>query len=160
MELIIDTSSDELIAILKDKGKVYQAEKLRGKHQETLLPQIDLLLKNTSKTSKDIDVFGVVVGPGSFTGVRLAVSTVKAFCSVFDKKVIGINMLELLGEKLKDGQAAAIKCTSQKVYLVKKEVNSISPFAQMKKFCHLQKLTIFLASTWAKLGKKLCHKLL
>ena len=52
MELIIDTSSDELIAILKDKGKVYQAEKLRGKHQETLLPQIDLLLKTLAKLQK------------------------------------------------------------------------------------------------------------
>ena len=120
MELIIDTSSEELIAILKDKTKVYQSEKLCGKHQETLLPQIDLLLKNANKTPKDIDIFGVVVGPGSFTGVRLAVSTVKAFCSVFDAKVVGINMLDLLGEKLKDGQAVCIKCTSQKVYLARK----------------------------------------
>lgn len=121
MELIIDTSSDELIAILKENGKVYQSEKLYGKHQETLLPQIDLLLKKANKTPKDIDIYGVVVGPGSFTGVRLAVSTVKAFCSVFDAKVVGINMLDLLGEKLKDGQAVCIKCTSQKVYLARKE---------------------------------------
>lgn len=120
MELIIDTSSEELIAILKDKTKVYQSEKLCGKHQETLLPQIDLLLKNANKTPKDIDIFGVVVGPGSFTGVRLAVSTVKAFCSVFDAKVVGINMLDLLGEKLKYEQAVCIKCTSQKVYLARK----------------------------------------
>ncbi len=121
MELIIDTSSDELIVILKDKTKIYQSEKLHGKHQETLLPQIDFLLKSAGKEPKDINLYAVVVGPGSFTGVRLAVSTVKAFCSVFDAKVIGINMLELLGEKLKDGQAVAIKCTGQKVYFARKE---------------------------------------
>ena len=125
MELIIDTSSDELIAILKDGTKIYQAEKMRGKHQETLLPQIDLLLKSAGKTPKDIKLFAVVVGPGSFTGIRLAVSTVKAFCYVFDAKVIEINMLELLGGKIKDGQAVAVKCTGQKVYLGKKSLGEL-----------------------------------
>ena len=125
MELIIDTSSEELIVILKQGNNVLEGERLRGKHQETLLPQIDTLLKRAKKTPKDIDVYGVVVGPGSFTGVRLAVSTVKAFCSVFDAKIVAIDMLDLLGTKLKVGQCVAIKCTSQKLYLAKKEKDGL-----------------------------------
>ncbi len=125
MELIIDTSSEELIVILKQGSKILTGEKLRGKHQETLLPQIDNLLKSVKKSPKDIDTYGVVVGPGSFTGVRLAVSTVKAFCSVFDAKVVAIDMLDLLGTKLQTGQSVAIKCTSQKVYLTKREVDGL-----------------------------------
>lgn len=125
MELIIDTSSDELIAILRVGEKVFEAERLCGKHQETLLPQIDMLFQRANVLPKDVDTYAVVAGPGSFTGIRLAVATVKAFCSVFASKVVAINMLDLLAEKIEVGQAVAIKCTSQKVYLAQKETGGI-----------------------------------
>lgn len=125
MELIIDTSSDELIAILRVGEKVFEAERLCGKHQETLLPQIDMLFQRANILPKDVDTYAVVAGPGSFTGIRLAVATVKAFCSVFASKVVAINMLDLLADKIEMGQAVAIKCTSQKVYLAQKGTGGI-----------------------------------
>ncbi len=131
MELIIDTSSQELRVILNHKNNVYVGNNLVNKHQENLLPEIDKLLREAKKEIEDIDVFGIVVGPGSFTGIRLAVSTVKAFCYVYrKKKIVSINMLDLLNYKLlKQNQnnfSTIIKCTSSKYYYSHFENNKSS----------------------------------
>lgn len=124
MELIVDTSSEELKVILKDK-KDYIINKQTGtKHLEHLLPEIDNLLNKKKIKLKDIDCFCVVLGPGSFTGVRIGVSTIKAFCNVFKKcKIIGINMLDFLAfticqiQKQQNDFCVLIKSTSTKHYV-------------------------------------------
>ena len=124
MDLIIDTSTARLIVILVDKDKIDYVENLvSNKHQASLLSDIEtLLLKNKCKLS-DIETFGVVVGPGSFTGVRLSVATVKAFNFVNKKqKIVAINNLDLLNficKNEKNDYAIAIKSTSSKCYLSK-----------------------------------------
>ncbi len=124
MELIVDTSSEELRVILKDK-KDYLINKQTGiKHLEHLLPEIDDLLNKKKAKLKDITCFSVVLGPGSFTGVRIGVSTIKAFCNVFKKvKIIGINMLDFLSyticqiQKQTTDFCVLIKSTSTKYYV-------------------------------------------
>ena len=92
------------------------------KFQEHLLPELDKLLKKNSITLSDIGSFCVVVGPGSFTGVRLGVTMVKAFSYVDKtKKIISINMLELLMDKISKTITGdflvVIKCTTSKMYV-------------------------------------------
>ena len=123
MDLIIDTSSEELKVVLVN-NKDYVINKETGvKHLEHLLPEIDRLFNENNKKLEDIDSFGVVVGPGSFTGIRIGVATIKAFCSVFKRKIISINMLDLLAfvilnsnSNLKDNFGVIIKSTSTKYY--------------------------------------------
>ena len=52
-------------------------------HSQTLMPMCEALLKNTQTSLEDIDAFAVSNGPGSFTGVRIGVATVKGLA--FDK---------------------------------------------------------------------------
>lgn len=127
MDLIIDTSSEELkVVLLNNKDYVINRE-TGVKHLEHLLPEIDRLLTENKKTLKDIDTFSVVVGPGSFTGIRIGVATVKGFCSVFNKsKIIEINMLDLLSfvilnanSNITNNFAIVIKSTSTKYYFGK-----------------------------------------
>lgn len=123
MDLIIDTSSQKLTVILNKKNKIITNDTVfTSKHLEHLLEEIDKILDKNNIKLKDVDCFGVVVGPGSFTGIRLAVSTVKAFCFVYPKKkIVSINMLELLVSKIKMSEkndfCVLTKCTQNKYYL-------------------------------------------
>jgi len=66
------------------------------KHNERILTLIEEILKENSVTLNDIDEFGVVIGPGSFTGIRVGIATIKAFKDVTGKIAKGVNNLELL----------------------------------------------------------------
>lgn len=123
MDLIIDTSSEKLKLILNNNGTIWESEENNQKHLKHLLPEIEKILDKSNKTLNNIDVFSTIVGPGSFTGVRIGVSTIKAFgCVLKNKKYLGINMLELLSfaitqkQKIKTNFCIIIKSTSTKFY--------------------------------------------
>src|SRR5512140_2634782 len=63
-------------------------------HSERLMTGIDHALKQSGTAVSDIDVFGVATGPGSFTGLRIALSTVKGFAYATGKPVVSVPTLE------------------------------------------------------------------
>ena len=69
-------------------------------HSERLVPMIKEVLENLNLKIEDIDLYGVSTGPGSFTGLRIGVATVKGFAHLFNKPVIGISTLEGLAFNL------------------------------------------------------------
>lgn len=77
-------------------------------HSEKLLPIIDELLKEEGISIGDIDMFAVSVGPGSFTGIRIGVSTVKGIAQALNKKVIAVTSLEGLIEMADNKNVCAI----------------------------------------------------
>lgn len=62
-------------------------------HSNTLLREVDLLLKKANVNLGDIDVFATTSGPGSFTGLRIGLATVKGFASIIDRPCAGIPSL-------------------------------------------------------------------
>lgn len=62
-------------------------------HSWHLHDEIDLLLRKLSLNLQQIDLFGVTVGPGSFTGVRVGLATIKGFAHSLNKPVVGISSL-------------------------------------------------------------------
>lgn len=128
MNLIIDTSTSFLVTILDGEKGRFVAPRLTKKHQENLLPSIESLLVKAHSSIKDVDILGVVVGPGSFTGIRLAVATAKGFAFVDrHKKIVPINMLDLLGfvakHQAKYDFCVCLKCTSSKIYVAQFDRN-------------------------------------
>lgn len=123
MNLILDTSTENLVVILENNGKfVFSDCKVQIKHQEAFLPEIEKILTQNKARLEDITAIGVVVGPGSFTGVRLAVATTKAFCYVYPKiKLVTMDMLDFLDylvqKNCKEPYACFIKCTATKCYV-------------------------------------------
>ena len=95
----MDTSSvTATVAVLtEDKllGEYSVSDRLT--HSRTILPMADELLKNLNIDLKDIDVFSVCVGPGSFTGLRIGMATVKTFAQTLSKPIIGVSSLDALG---------------------------------------------------------------
>lgn len=63
-------------------------------HSRTLLPMAEDMLKNAELGLRDVDLFAVAHGPGSFTGVRIGVSTVKGLSWALEKPCVGVSTLE------------------------------------------------------------------
>lgn len=96
--LMIDTSGPACgVALVRDGKIAYEAALEIGMtHSQRLMPMVDAALAMAGMTMEQIDLFGAVVGPGSFTGVRIGVSTVKALAHAAGKPCIGIDALEAL----------------------------------------------------------------
>lgn len=69
-------------------------------HSETLLPMVESLMKLYGIRQDGIDLFAVSAGPGSFTGVRIGVATVKGMAFGTDKPCLGVSTLEAIAENL------------------------------------------------------------
>ena len=65
-------------------------------HSEVLMPLIKEIFDETNLNLKDIDLLSVDIGPGSFTGIRIGIATIKAFVDSLNIKSIGVNSLEAL----------------------------------------------------------------
>ncbi len=64
-----------------------------------LMPGIDFVLKNSELKITDIDLFGVSVGPGLFTGIRVGLATLKGMLSFMSKPFVPVNSLKALAFK-------------------------------------------------------------
>ena len=96
--LAVDTSGPVAgIAILKD-GCVTFEETVVNKltHSANLMPMIDAALTRTGMTLRDMHRLAVVVGPGSFTGVRIGVSTVKGLSHGSGIPCVAIDALQAM----------------------------------------------------------------
>ena len=127
-KLIINTANDELILSLYTKDKVfYKINSSKMHHNETMLPLIDELLRENGLKIQDIKEFGVIVGPGSFTGIRVGIATVKAFRDAINAEAKGINNLDYLfrlcNKQNKEIETVAI-AGSYNSYFVAKLINS------------------------------------
>lgn len=95
--LSVDTTTKEASVSLRcDKTTVTNSIKNEITHSEKFLPLIDKTLKESKLSLKDIDKFALLNGPGSFTGIRIALATIKAFCQVYKKDIFSISSLEAL----------------------------------------------------------------
>ncbi len=65
-------------------------------HSQTLLPMLDEVCRRISLDLRDVDAYAVAAGPGSFTGLRIGIATVKGLTLVNDKPVVAIPTLEAL----------------------------------------------------------------
>ena len=60
------------------------------------MPMVDTAFKSTNLTLDDISLLAVCTGPGSFTGVRIGIATIKAFSDVKHIPIVGVSSLESL----------------------------------------------------------------
>ena len=70
-------------------------------HSSRLMPAIDSVLKWGDITVNDLDGCAVGIGPGSFTGIRIGVATIKSICYAIDKPIVGVSTLEAIAYNLR-----------------------------------------------------------
>ena len=102
--LSVSTATNHLSVALNDSQQIIveKNEQDERNHSEHLDPLIDEILKENQLTLKDIDRFAVATGPGSYTGLRIGITTVKMFASVLNKEVVGISTLQALAKSVKE----------------------------------------------------------
>ena len=102
--LSIDTASDVCgVSILENNNLIEKFDEItKESHSQRLMPIIENAFKKTKLTIDDIDLIVCDIGPGSFTGIRIGVATVKAFCDSKDIIPIGISSLESLAYSIKN----------------------------------------------------------
>lgn len=100
--LAVDTSSAVASAAIVEDDKLVCECVLNNKltHSQTIIPMIDYVFKASELKPQDIDIFAVADGPGSFTGLRIGVTTVKGLAHAAEKPVVGVNTLEAMAYNL------------------------------------------------------------
>lgn len=100
--LALDTSSITATVALLDDNKLIGEYTLNYKkdHSQRLMPMIEGLLRACDTGVKEIDVFAVSLGPGSFTGLRIGIATMATMAQALDKQIVGVPTLEALAHNL------------------------------------------------------------
>ena len=96
--LAIDTSTTHSSYAVMDDNNIVGDFSINQSmsHNEILLVMVDEMLKKLNIDIEDIDLFVAVTGPGSFTGIRIGVTVVKALAMALNKPIVAVNTLEAL----------------------------------------------------------------
>lgn len=112
--LAIDTSSKRCSVTILEDDKIlinlYNDDEKT--HSVKLMPMVDEAFKSTSLSLDDIGLLACSIGPGSFTGVRIGIATVKAFADAKNIPVVGVNSLESLAYNINLHDNLYENCTS------------------------------------------------
>ena len=143
--LAIDTSGNHLTVLLIKDDLVFceYVSDINLKHSVTLMSQIENLLLSSGVNLSEVDVFCAVTGPGSFTGIRIGVSTVKALAYAFNKKVLEVTSFETLAYNSEEGKVLSVIDAKHKNYYVcgfnNYEVEVKPCFISFDELCSLSK---------------------
>ena len=103
LSLCIDTSSKNCsVAIFENSKLLSVKEKKFDKpsHSEKVNVFIDTLLNEKKISFSDFDFFAISNGPGSFTGLRIGVATVKAFCFANKRPLVSVSSMKIMSEQV------------------------------------------------------------
>lgn len=138
----IDTSGRQgSVALLQAQGEEVVSlgvAEIGGRHySELLIPSIAELLARNGLQRSDIGLVGVASGPGSFTGLRIAIATVKGLAEAFAMPVVAVSVLEaIVGASRAEGKViAAVDAQRSEVfwgeYNVESATRSAAPSSTM-----------------------------
>ncbi len=117
----VDTSTEVgAIGLIKDNNILGEINlRLHRRHSERLMPNIDYLFQESGFKIANLEGLAVTVGPGSFTGLRIGLSTVKSFAQFLDIPVIGLSTLNVLAYsvyQIKNWLVPIIDARRERVY--------------------------------------------
>lgn len=152
--LCIDTSSVLCgISILEDNNLIKKLELNNGlTHSETLMPLLKRLLEECKLKISEIDLLVCDIGPGSFTGIRIGIATIKAFSDSLGIPCIGVSSLEVLAYNIEeDGLiCSTIDCKNDNCYFALYELNNgIYKTIQEPKADNVKNIIDFLDSSYS-----------
>lgn len=108
-------------------------------HSVNLLSQIEAMLAGASVSLPDINLFATAAGPGSFTGLRIGLATIKAFANTFKRRCIGVPTLHAvaLASGVSELTCALLPAGRGEVYAQLLSVNSENAVAPLNEAQHL-----------------------
>jgi tRNA threonylcarbamoyladenosine biosynthesis protein TsaB len=96
--LAVDTATNSCSVAIVDQASLAAEFTLNRKetHSKHLMEMINTILKISGCRLSDVDGFAVTRGPGSFTGLRIGISTIKGLAAASGKPIVGVSSLEAL----------------------------------------------------------------
>ena len=143
----IDTSTKICTCSIYDSEAGVIAEtslSVKKNHSNIVMPIVDNLFKISDLNIKDIDKIAVAIGPGSFTGVRIALGIAKGLAMALNKGLVAVNELDILEAMASDNENEIIPLIDarkervyykyQNTYVDDYLINLISNFDKNKKY--------------------------
>jgi len=128
--LAISTATKKAYIAIEYNGKNYYSDiDANCKQSENILKEIDKLLEKVGISFSEVGNIGVVIGPGSFTGVRIGTALVKGLCAGdSNHKVIPISTFDFMAEKYLENQpekdfACGINALSGRIFVAEYNKN-------------------------------------
>ena len=110
MLVISSATKTAIIAISANDVCIYSEIEADCKQSEKMMQEIDSMLTKNNLTLQDVGNFGLVIGPGSFTGLRIGGALIKGFCAAMpQKKVVPIPTLDLMAAQVVKGNKPKTK---------------------------------------------------
>ena len=108
--LAIDTSGKNLTVVINNGEKIFAVhdENCSVRHSVELMPKVEELAKDGGLSLNQVDFFAVVVGAGSFTGIRIGVATIKAMCFAYNKPCLAITSFDTIAYNKNGGKVLAL----------------------------------------------------
>lgn len=108
----LETTATAASCALCQDGQLLALSFQRSKltHSSTLLPMVEEMLCHAEVSLNQLDYIAVAHGPGSFTGVRIGVSTVKGLCWAKEKGAVGVSTLEAMMHNVRFAAENSIIC--------------------------------------------------
>ena len=101
-KLIIDCSNGLKVIAQSENNSYEYFDEDAKKQSDSLLEKIDIALEKVDLKISDIDVIAVGIGPGSFTGIRVAIATAKGLAIGSDAKVVAFNSFDAFSADITD----------------------------------------------------------
>lgn len=110
--LAIDTSEARGSVALRRSGRVVGLRKHESAedYSSWLLPAVKEVLGEAGTKMEHLDLLGVSTGPGSFTGLRVGLTVVKAWAEVYEKRIVGVSRLEAMAARVNDEPGYVAAC--------------------------------------------------
>ena len=118
--LLLDTSTKNFSLAVTCGEKILISEDivLEKILSSSIIPQITQALKKAKIKLSQIDGFGVGIGPGSFTSLRVGIATIKGLVFVLNKPVVGVSSLDVIAAGwLKENSPLAVICDARRELL-------------------------------------------
>ena len=110
--LAVDTSCNYLTVVAVKDGQTFSTflPDCAMKHSVSVMGAVDETLQKADMTLSDCDFFAVVVGAGSFTGIRIGISVVKGFCLAFQKPSLSVTSFDVAAYNAIDTEKKKALC--------------------------------------------------
>lgn len=135
--LAFDTCLDKMYAILRCNGEVLESRTVENHdnkyHSAYLISTLKEILKNNNVSVNDINLIGVNIGPGSFTGIRACVTVARVMAQQLNCKAVGVSSLEILSKCAGEHPLIALDARKNSAYLfVDNEIKGAVPLEEVK----------------------------
>ena len=119
--LVFDTCLDKMYVVLRTEKNILSSKIIENRdnkyHSAFLVSTINETLHENGLTPNDLDVIGINIGPGSFTGIRACTTVARVMAQQLNIKAIGVSSLEIISKIANDNPLVALDARKNKAYL-------------------------------------------